>query len=122
MASKKKANIEGTLDGDVQPTEAPKTRAANRITIELSPAVVNILKQGAAELSVKMPDLLRRLAESPLIEKAADALLEGIAAQALQKLQKWIPSAPPGTPPSYPHPMDSDSRDLDGDLDRRDAV
>jgi len=102
MASKKRANVEGVLTGENDPVPQPKTRSANKVTIELSPAVVSILKQGSVELSVKMTDLLRRLAESPLIEKAADSLLEGIAAQALQKLQKWIPAAPPGTSPSPP--------------------
>jgi len=88
--AKKKANIEGVLAGENDPVPQPKTRAANKVTIELSASVVSILKQGSAELSVKMPDLLRRLAESPLIERAADDLLEGIAKQALAKLSKWV--------------------------------
>lgn len=122
----KKAKIDGTLDPNRpdplnNPDDKPKTRAANKVTIELSPKVVSILKQGAAELSVKMPDLLRRLGESPLIEEAADTILGNIAAQALQKLQKWVPNQPPTTPPPVVRDLD-DTPDLDGDLDRRDAV
>lgn len=90
MAKNKRANVEGVLSGEDQTVPQPKTRAANKVTIELSPKVVSILKQGSAELGVKMPDLIRRLAESPLIERAADDLLEGIAKQALAKLSKWV--------------------------------
>lgn len=99
--AKKKANVEGTLDGgNQQDGEAKtKTRAANKVVIELSPRVVSILRQGSSELAVKMPDLLRRLGESPEIERAADALLEGIAKAALEKLQKWVPSSTPSTKP-----------------------
>jgi len=120
--ARKKPNIQGALgESSESTTEAPKTRAANRVTIELSPAVVSILKQGSAELSVKMPDLLRRLAESPLIERAADDLLEGIAKQALAKLSKWV-SDPIVTGAEAAQGMTLERRDLDGDLDRRDAV